>query len=189
MKGLLQTLASVIPITDSFRHDLEKVAITMSLPKFHHLVEAPKVPAFVYFLERGFAITYIYENGKKQIEKFWRGGQPIILTHSFCKQQPSLQFLQLMETSEVIHLNYADIGNLLANHPTIAKLYQSILLDYLKQTEDRLRDHQQLAAHERHKKLLEQFPGIEQIVPQEYIASYLGVTPQSLSRIKKTRAR
>jgi hypothetical protein len=56
---------------------------------------------------------------------------------------------------------------------------------YYENSRERTHDMQHLNARERYQKLLANFPQIEQIIAQEFIASYLGIAPQSLSRLKR----
>ncbi|MEJ0055986.1 MAG: Crp/Fnr family transcriptional regulator [Bacteroidota bacterium] len=168
---------------------LEKELVALSFPKNYLLLEAPRTDGFAYFLNEGFAMSYTFVDGKKRVESFWKAGQIMISSKSFFEQVPSTESIQLMENSELLCISYAGVMRLFERWPEANSLYRHIMIQCFEQIQDRVHDLQQLTAEQRHQKLLETFPDIEQIISQDYIASYLGITPQSLSRIKRLRRR
>jgi hypothetical protein len=75
---------------------------------------------------------------------------------------------------------------LLQDFPEANAIYRMVMNEYVEQLRERIHDMQHLSAVDRFKKLHDRLPRIEQIVSQEYLASYLGITPQSLSRLKRS---
>lgn len=184
LERLFQVLSSMQPLSEDFKVTLEKEIVRLSLPKDYFLLEAPKVSEHAYFIEEGFAVSYTFIRGKKQIERFFASGQVIISPKSFFEQAPSDEFIQLMEQSEVLHIRQTSVIQLLQVFPEANAIYRIIMNQYLEQFRERMHDMQHLNALERFEKLHKSFPRIEQVVPQEYLASYLGIVPQSLSRLK-----
>ena len=172
-------------LSDSFRAALQREATFLSLPKNHFLIEAPRPPEFVYLLQEGFAAGFVYEEGQRKIHSFWGVGDVILSPQRCFEKTTSEEFVQLSETSEVWCLSHASLGHLLELHEEARTLYRTVLGRYYALTRARLFDIQHRTAWQRFQKLLEQFPQLEQKVSQECIASYLGITPQSLSRIKR----
>lgn len=168
-----------------FRDALEKELIPLSLPKNYLLLEAPRIADHAYYLDRGFAITYTFIQGEKQIDDFWQSGQIIFSPKSLFEQIPTVENIQLIEPSEVICISYKSIMRLFELFPEANFIYRSVMNQYYDHARERIRDMKLLGAADRYMNLLHSFPGIEQFIPQEYIASYLGITPQSLSRIKR----
>jgi CRP-like cAMP-binding protein len=185
LEKLYQALSAMHPLSDSFKVDLAKEMVRLSLPKDYFLLEAPKVSEHAYFIEEGFALSYTFVRGKKQIERFFSSGQIVISPRSFFEQVPSEEFIQLMEQSDVLHIHRPAVYQLLDRHPEADIIYRIVMNEYLEQFRDRMHDMQHLNALQRFKKLRRNYPRIEQTVPQEYLASYLGIAPQSLSRLKK----
>jgi CRP-like cAMP-binding protein len=186
LEKLYQTLSAMHPLSDSFKVDLAKEMVRLSLPKDYFLLEAPKVSEHAYFIEEGFALSYTFERGKKQIERFFSSGQIVISPRSFFERVPSEEFIQLMEQSDVLHIHRAAVYQLLKVHPEADAIYRIVMNQYLEQFRERMHDMQHLNARQRFEKLRRSYPRIEQTAPQEYLASYLGIAPQSLSRLKKT---
>ena len=129
---------------------------------------------------------YRMSNGKRNVECFWRETQFIVSARSFFQQQPSAQYIQFMTKSEVLAITYGSWQRLFELHIETRRLFQVMMQHDTEQAREYLYDITHQSAAERYKKLLRMFPDIDRLVPQEAIASYLGVTPQSLSRIKRT---
>jgi CRP-like cAMP-binding protein len=104
---------------------------------------------------------------------------------SFLTQQPTKLFTQAIEPIEILSISYAHLNELYTNSTigvNIGRIASESLFIH-KQTQQI--DLLILTAEERYLKLLERQPQIVQRTPQKYIASYLGITPESFSRIRK----
>lgn len=184
---LIRVLSAIHPVSHEFRAALEKDVVLLSFPKDHKLLEAPQISNQAYFLHRGFALTYSYERGRKQVEHFWGSGQIVVSMRSFFEQVPAAEFIQLAVPSEVFCISHQCVMGLLERFPEANHLCRVILSRYYEDSRARVHDLQIMPTAKRFQKLLQDFPEIEQHVPQEWIASYLGIAPQSLSRLKRTR--
>jgi CRP-like cAMP-binding protein len=186
---LFQVLSDLYPLTDGFKKALANIVIPLSLPKNHILQDAPKVADYIYFMDRGFAMSYSFIHGKKDVHHFWRDGQIILLAKSFFERTPALEYVQLMQQSEVLCMTHEQVMKLLGSHEETNFIFRIIMNQYYTVARDRIHDLQHMNAVRRYQKLILAFPHIEQRVPAEYIASYLGMTPQSLSRVKRDPGR
>ncbi len=184
---LLQYLTNKYPLGNDFRSALLKCATQLTLPKNHYLLEAPRVADHMFFLEKGFALSYTYFDGTKQVDKFWTTGDLIISVKSFFQQQPSLEYIRLMTESDVVFISHTDAQRLFDEFREGRYLYSAIMNRYYESEYQRVSSFRHHTAWERYHALKAAFPGIEQLVSQEHIASYIGVTPQSLSRMKSSR--
>jgi CRP/FNR family transcriptional regulator, anaerobic regulatory protein len=186
MDKLLALLSTIEPLSERFRRALKKKIVILPLPKNHMLLEAAKVAGHAYFLNSGFAMSFRYINGKKHIEEFYPQGKIVISPRSFFEQIPSKESIQLLEAGEVLLISYESVMSLLQHYPEADSIYRATMNQYYEESRSRIHDLQYLSAVERYEKLHDTYPRLEQLVPQEYIASYLGIVPQSLSRIKKS---
>jgi CRP-like cAMP-binding protein len=182
---LFTVLSAIHPLTDEFKIAIEKELTLVSFPKQYLLLEAPKIAAHAYFLNDGFAMCYTFVDGEKQIEGFWKTSEIIVSARSFFEQVPAMEFIELLVPSEVLCISYQSVMRLFDSYPEANFIYRVVMNQYYEQSRQVIRDLQHLNAVERYEKLLTTFPNIEQIISQEQIASYLGITPQSLSRIKR----
>jgi len=184
-EGLFNVLAAYHALSEDFKKALKKELIPLSLPKNHLLLEAPRIASHAFFLEKGFAMSYSFFNGKKVTETFWRSGQIMVAFESFFEQTPSMGFIQLMRKSDVLCISYDSVQRMFELFPEAQRIYRGIMNRHYSQIHARIRDMQRLRASQRLEKLLVTFPNIEMIVSQDAIASYLGITAQSLARIKR----
>lgn len=185
----IEKLFAVLPLSDppseSFKASLQQEAIYLSLPKNHFLVEAPRPTDHVYLLEDGFAIGLVFEEGQKKIHSFWGAGDVVLTPQGCFERAHPVEFVQLTEGSNVWCLHHTAVENLFELFKEARALYRLVLGRYYALTQSRLFDLQHRDTWQRYEKLLHQFPHLEQRISQEYIASYLGITPQSLSRMKR----
>lgn len=182
---LFTVLSSIHLIRPEFRTAIEQSLTALSLPKDHLLLEATKVAECVYFLEEGFAMSYTFVKGKKQVECFWHSGQIMVSARSFFEQVPSQEFIQLRAPCELLCMSYPRIHHLFEVFPEAHVIYRVIMNQYYEHSRERTRDLQHLTAVERYEKLIQHYPNIEQHLTQHELASYLGIAPQSFSRLKK----
>jgi hypothetical protein len=86
-------------------------------------------------------------------------------------------------------VTHDSVLHLFQTFPEAHFIYRVIMNQYYENSRERTRDLQHLTAAERYEKLIRYLPDVEQHVTQNHIASYLGIAPQSLSRIKRHNAR
>ena len=97
---------------------------------------------------------------------------------------PSIENLQAIEPLEVLRISKTDFFNLVESNPAINKIYRNILENAYITSQKRIYDLQGMTALDRLRWLLEQYPMILTRIPSRMIASYLGITPYTLSRLK-----
>jgi CRP-like cAMP-binding protein len=100
--------------------------------------------------------------------------------------KPSIEYIQSLEKSTVLSINKEDFFYLVENEPAVNKIYRHILESAYVTTQRRIYDLQGADSVSRLKWLLEQQPNIFKRLSGRIIASYLGVTPYTLSRLKRT---
>jgi CRP-like cAMP-binding protein len=149
------------------------------------LLEAPRVSDYAWYLDSGFAMSYTYTDQGIRVDNFWRSGQIILSVKSFFEQIPSTENIRIMVPAEVVFISYKSVQRLFQQFGEAHFIYESVLNRYYEESRERANDIINLDAKARYHKLLATFPRIEQMVSQEHIASYLGIAPQSLSRLKR----
>lgn len=104
---------------------------------------------------------------------------------SFISQTPSTDFLETLEDTEVLYIKYSDLMTLFGQYHAWESVGRKISdINYIV-SKDRLRSMMNDDAITRYKRFLHSYQNILQRIPQNIIASYLGITPQSLCRLKK----
>jgi CRP-like cAMP-binding protein len=149
------------------------------------LLKEGEVPRKIFFVKKGCVRTSINNRGKDITFQFFFEGDAVASIEGFRTGQPSPIKISSIEPSTIIVLHKNGFETLVRDFPEIKDLlldlafrrfcqYSQLFLSYLKNT-----------PRQRYVQLLEERPDIVQRVPQHYIASYLGITPVSLSRIRK----
>jgi CRP-like cAMP-binding protein len=141
----------------------------------------------IYFIKKGCLRMWFNKDGKDITFQFFFEGQAVASIESFLSEEPSLFTIESIEPSEVIALDRAGFNMLCGSYPRVKEGFQKILFqrfrNYANLFLSRIKD----TPAERYEDLLQNYPEIIQRVPQHYIASYLGITPVSLSRIRNRR--
>jgi CRP-like cAMP-binding protein len=104
--------------------------------------------------------------------------------NSFISENPSGYFLQAIEDTGILYLSKTELINLYKLHPKMQEMMRNFWEDVILNLLNRFTSLQKDSAEKRYKDLLNK-PGYLQTIPQKYLASFIGVTPTSLSRIRK----
>lgn len=167
--------------------------------KFSHLFKQQEIPARTvllregqisktgYYVEKGCMRSWFNNNGKDITFQFFFEGEAVSSVESFMTGQPSLFTIESIEPSIIHGISKEDFQFITDHSPAIkSEIEKQIfhrLFFYQRLFLSRIKDNPQ----KRYEELLAQRPEILQRVPQHYIASYLGITPVSLSRIRNRR--
>jgi CRP-like cAMP-binding protein len=160
-----------------------------SLRKRQYLVQAGDVCRYECFVNSGCLRTYsIDDKGQEHvvqfaIEDWWTSD-----LYSFLTQTPAAYHIEALEDSELVLLDKASYDQLLENVPKFDRMFRVIIQNAFIAQQRRILEDMSLPAHERYVLFLQRYPQFEQRLPQHQIASYLGITPESLSRIRKQLA-
>ena len=173
---LRDIINSIYPISEKSMDRLLSCSLELGLPKGHRLLEAGKIESDIFFIKRGIVRAYVSHEGKDIT--FWIGkeGATIMSLKSYVKNEAGYETIELMEDSLLYRLFEEDID--IANWGR--KLAE---LEFLR-AEEKLIPLLFTTASERYRVLLERTPDLLQRIPLECLASYLGITPVSLSRIR-----
>ena len=154
------------------------------LPKNKLLLREGRVCTHLYFLEIG-ALRGFYTLDGKEITH-WFGFEKDFVTsfHSFITGEPAVENIQLLEGSILWSISKETLTGLLDKHHEIERLVRIAYEKYYIRLEERFVNAQFKTARERYENLLQQTPHILERVPLGFIASYLGISQETLSRIR-----
>jgi len=141
----------------------------------------------IYFIRKGCLREWFNKDGKDITFQFFFEGQPVASIDSFINQKPSLFTIESIEPSIILSIEKADFEILLNTYPEFKTGFQDFIFqrfgNYGQLFLSRIKDSPQ----ERYEDLFKNHPEIIKRVPQHYIASFLGITPISLSRIRNRK--
>lgn len=140
-----------------------------------------------YFIEKGCLRTWFNNNGKDITTQFFFEGSSVSSVESFLTNQPSLFCIECVESCILQTISKNDFQFVLENSPIIKDELNNHIFNKLIHCQQNYLSHLKNSPQQRHNELLKLHPEIYQRIPQHYIASYLGITPVSLSRIRNRR--
>lgn len=132
---------------------------------------------------------YLDQNGDEVILQFAVEDWWISDISSFADQKPSNLFIETLEDTEVLIIDFEGKQQLFEQIPKFERVFRIMLQRAYSVLESRFYATIAHSAETRYIEFLKKYPGIPQRVPQQQIASYLGITAESLSRIKKKLVR
>ena len=168
---------------------VERVLAVSHYP-YKQLLLSPGQPAgHIYFVQQGFARGFYYEEeAGRQVTLFlWDEDAIVVAASSFFLNQPSDIYIEVMPDSILLSLSQQQVTEMMETFPATASLAQGLTLRYKAFHKKRTLSLLTRSAWERYLDLLQSHPRIEHKVSKEIIASYLGITPQSLSRLLKEK--
>jgi len=131
-----------------------------------------------------FRTYYIDENGKDITKYFYPEGSMIFSYKAYITGEKSMYSIQALEDSEILTARASDFEEVVKSNIQLLSFYKKILDDALIMKEEHACSFKLLNSVERYKQFLAQYPELEKRVKQYQLASYMGITPVSLSRIK-----
>jgi CRP-like cAMP-binding protein len=151
------------------------------------LLNAGDIASYVYFVKKGCLREWFNKDGKEITFQFFIEGQSVSSIDSFINGKPSLFSIESIEPSIIITARKADIERFFGVYPELKENFQRFIFErfsnYARLFLSRITDTPQ----ERYEDLLRNHSEIIQRIPQHYIASFLGITPVSLSRIRNRK--
>lgn len=143
-----------------------------------------------FFVEKGLLRQYsIDEKGKEHILSFAPEGWIVTDRESVYFNQPSAYLIQAMENSQVILLDEHFFQTLSKKFPKFTDFNNRLLHNHIRHLKKRIKLLLSADAKDRYLEFIKMYPDIVNRVPQTMIASYLGITPESLSRVRKELTR
>jgi CRP-like cAMP-binding protein len=157
-----------------------------SVPKNSIVEEENSLPKHLYFITQGFMRLFYYDAQGDEITTLIVSPNQFVTSFSnFIHELKSNENLECITNCEFYKIERSRLVELIDKGENFKKLSLVIFEQSVASTQIRANDFATLTAELRYKKLIEQQPEIIQNVPIQYIASYLGIKPQSLSRIRK----
>ncbi|MDX2282773.1 MAG: Crp/Fnr family transcriptional regulator [Bacteroidia bacterium] len=153
-----------------------------------HLLHAGEPCRYLYKVERGILRTYRCWGGDPANEitsGFSFPGDFDTSPSSFVMQQPSVESIQAVLDAEVVCFGYEELTQLRRGDPAVGELILYALADYMAATEQVLFDMRVLSARQRYDKLLAEHPDYVQQIPLKYLASFLNMKVETLSRVRR----
>jgi len=178
-------LSSIVPYSDNDWELFNKHLVYKVFAKNELLLRAGEVENFMYFLVDGVTRIFQYKNDIEYTLRFNFPITPFNSYASFITQTPSLINVEALTDIKVFRMSYNDMQNLYSESNMAERLGRRLIeLLYVQREIKELQMHSK-TAEDYYFELVDANDSLVQHIPQKYLASYLGITPESLSRIRK----
>lgn len=182
----LRNIAVFASLSNGSLHALTEHIEYVKHKKGTVIIHSDKIEPYFYVLEKGIARAYC--NGENQEITFWFGqsGDVLFSFNSYINNSPGYENIELLENSTLIKIRLNNLFSLYEHHLEIANWGRKVAEQELIATERRLIDRAFKGAAERYQEFATQSHELIKRVALKHIASYLGVTQVTLSRIRAT---
>ncbi len=163
---------------------LENLLVPMKFAKGEIVLQAGDVSKHLYYIEKGLVRLFYYKNGKELTEYMAVEGSIVICIESLFNEEPSRLQIQTLEPTVLYAIPKKQLEVVASHHGNIQVLYSRILEEVLKRSQvyaDLLRFE---TAQERYKRMCKLMPQLILRAPLLYVASFLQMTPETLSRVR-----
>lgn len=179
-----QIIDTIYPLTTASKSLITASIIEIKFPKGHILFKANKIETNIYFIKKGIARAYAYSDDNQITFWFGKEGDPIVSMQSYVNHKKGYEDVELLEDCELYELKTEKLQKLFLEDIEIANWGRKFAELELIKSEERLIALQFNTATERYLSLLKNYPSIIKRVQLSHVASYLGITQVSLSRIR-----
>ena len=186
---LSKSIAQVVTLTEEDLDYCRRRFLPKKLRKRQYLLQEGDVCRYTVFVEKGLLRSYtVDEKGSEHILQFAFEGWWMADLYSFFTNEPSPYHMDAIEGSELLMIDRESWDDLLEHVPVLERYFRILIQNNLIATQRRLMGSMSDTAEEKYIKLTETFPECVQRVPQHMIASYLGMTRETLSRTRSQMA-
>jgi CRP-like cAMP-binding protein len=187
MTPLLTFLNQLQPISGEAQADLLGLCSLKTFGKNQEIQAIGATCKTIYFVVSGVGRIYYLKDGVEVTEYFAFPNDLIVRAESLFTQSPSKKAIQALEDSVVVAIPAEPLFGLFEKHHDLERLFRKLVQNAYVETLRRLENIQFLTAEERYEKLMEEKPELIQKIPLKHVASFLGITQVSLSRIRGQR--
>lgn len=184
MDAFWNKINNLISLPAESKSALNEKCTRSSVAKNEFVLKHNSICNGIYFIEKGMLRIYYYKNGREITEWFAPENSFCFSILSFFQNEPSHLIIECLEESEIVTISRDGIMDLITKDINIANLYSKLIAGSLIYSQIRMDSILFETAQQRYENLVKSNSAITQRVPQHYIASYLGVNAETLSRIR-----
>ncbi len=189
-QNLLKSIRDKVSFNDEDVEILKPYFIPKKLRKRQYLLNAGDVCQYITFVEKGLLRSFtVDDKGNEHVVQFAIEGWWISDMGSFTSGKEAMYNIEALEDCELLNLTRPSMEELLIKLPVMERFFRMLMQNNIVALQRRAIAYMSLSAEEKYLKLLEVAPDIMTRASQQHIASYLSITPETLSRIRKKVSR
>lgn len=187
-ENLIQHIESFIVVSEDLKNRLSEISKVQSLEKGKFLHKPYKVCKYTYFINSGLVRIY-YKKGVKEItDNFSAEGEWITSIYSFMQNVPDNCYIQTLEKSELISIGILELEKCFLDFPEMERFGRMLISKYFVEQSERIISLQFHTSKERYDFFLKRAKNKIQRVPLGMLASHLGMTQETLSRVRAEKS-
>jgi len=185
-KNIIQHIRKFVNLSESEVVTFNKYVEIHQLKKKEFILQESKICKHLYFVEKGcLRMYFINKKGIEQITQFALDGWWISDYQSFMNLTPSDYYIQTIEESRIVSIDKQNLDNLLIELPLLERYFRIMMQNAVASAQLRSKLLYEMSKEEFYFHFSTSFPKFMLRVPQYMIASYLGLTPEYLSELRK----
>ncbi|HEX8460488.1 MAG TPA: Crp/Fnr family transcriptional regulator [Segetibacter sp.] len=183
---LFKTINEKVLLTDEEQEVCKTFFTPKKLRKKQYLLQQDDISRYTAFVEKGALKSYtVDEKGNEHILQFALEGWWASDMYSFITSEPASYNIDALEDCELLLLSQQSSEAMMQKLPKMERYFRLLGQNAIVAMQRRMIGSLSQSAEEKYSKLVSTYPNIVQRVPQHMIASYLGITPETVSRIRK----
>jgi CRP-like cAMP-binding protein len=186
MRKVVEFLNSIQPLSEELKVNLYDYLRTDSIRKKFRLLRPGQVCDRIYFVEKGLLRCFIRRGDEEVCKWFMKEGDVVISVNSFFNQEPSTETIESIEACEIHSITFSQLQELYRKHPEFRCIGQQLTEAYYCRSEVRADNLIMKTSDERYVDLLRSHPELEKRVPNKYLASHLGMSFATFSRVRQS---
>ena len=187
MKELMLYLNSIHPLSTPLQEHLSIILKERKISKKEYLLKAGHICKSICFITKGLVRCFYIKEEQEVCSWFMKEGDVIVSVESFFFQKNSKESIQAIEDCEIHFIEYNQLENIYREFPEFNFVSRVLLQRYYTLSEQRLYSLRMQRLQERYNYLLEHHSDLILRVPAKYLASYLGISEETLSRIRSKK--
>lgn len=184
MDEFIAYIKTYIMLSPEAEISIGNIAQEIELQKGEKLAEEGKTCKYLYFLTSGTVRAFLYQNGKDITHWIYPEGGLITSWHSYLLKKPSTEYIETTEASKMVVLSNDQWNELYELHPELERFMRLMLEEQIAAIDEFYKGYYFLSAKEKYELLIAVFPSVTQRANLGHIASMLGITQETLSRIR-----
>ena len=183
--GLLENIGRYVALTDEEVGQLTSIITTSQIRKRQYIDQPGYTSQYRNYIVKGaFRSFFVDENGKEHTIQIAVDDWFVSDFYSYITQTPATLFVEALEDSVILRMKYTDIEPLCGTIHALSEYFRISTERAFAFSRMRALSNLSKSAEERFLEFTDRYPGIVQRVPQKVIASYLGISPEFLSKIR-----
>lgn len=184
MKTFLEYFKQLTPVSERLEQELLLRTSQLQIKKGEFLHRAGSVCTHTYWIKKGLLRTYYLKEGREVTDVFAAENEMITSAHSFMKNEPDQYYLQAVEDTKLFAISYQDLMFLFEHYHEMERFGRITMSISYIQLSEKLKSYQFTTAKDKYEHFCKVYKPILPRLPLGMVASYLGFSQETLSRIR-----